>query len=114
MNPKNYITHTLDKLFKDECLYDKNNQKKSGPGIICLLFMFFIITDTIRNIKLNHSITELSDFAMYMEDLIDISSTLLVLTVTYHMCFICRGILGFFVVLTITSLIRYLRRSISP
>ena len=111
----NAITKYLDKLFDDKCLYAKSGSVQRGPGFICGLYILLIITGLIYNIvTTQENLTKygLSRGQILVQNCIDIILAIFNIIFIYHMCYICRGFVGFLILLLINMIIGFIRMSI--
>jgi hypothetical protein len=111
----NAITKYLDKLFDDKCLYAKSGSVQRGPGFICGLYIILIIVGFIYNIIVTHKYLNqygISRTQILLQNCIDIILAIFNIIFIYHMCYICRGFVGFLVLLLINMIIGFIRMSI--
>lgn len=107
----NAITKILDKFFDDKCLYAKSGSVQRGPGLICGLYILLIITALIFNIVTTQNLTKygISREQILVQNGIDLLITIFSIVFIYHMCYICRGFVGFLVLLLINMSIGFIR-----
>ena len=111
----NVITNMLDKVFDDKCLYAKSGSVQRGPGIICGLYILLIITGLIYNIVISQQyLTKygLTRQQVLLQNGIDILLAIFSIVFIYHMCYICRGFVGFLVLLLINMSLGLIRAAI--
>lgn len=111
----NAITNMLDKVFDDKCLYAKSGSVQRGPGIICGLYILLIITGLIYNIVISQQyLTKygLTREQVFLQNGIDILLAIFSIVFIYHMCYICRGFVGFLVLLLINMSFGLIRAAI--
>ena len=111
----NAITNMLDKVFDDKCLYAKSGSVQRGPGIICGLYILLIITGLIYNIVISQQyLTKygLTREQVLLQNGIDILLAIFSIVFIYHMCYICRGFVGFLVLLLINMSLGLIRAAI--
>ena len=111
----NTITNMLDKVFDDKCLYAKSGSVQRGPGIICGLYILLIVTGLIYNIVISQQyLTKygLTREQVLLQNGIDILLTIFSIVFIYHMCYICRGFVGFLVLLLINMSLGLIRAAI--
>lgn len=105
----------LDKVFDDKCLYAKSGSVQRGPGIICGLYILLIVTGLIYNIVISQQyLTKygLTREQVLLQNGIDILLTIFSIVFIYHMCYICRGFVGFLVLLLINMSLGLIRAAI--
>lgn len=111
----NAITKMLDKIFDDKCLYAKSGSVQRGPGVICGLYILLIITGLIYNIVTTQEyLTKygLTRGQILIQNGIDLLLAIFSIVFIYHMCYICRGFVGFLVLLLINMSIGLIRLAI--
>ena len=111
----NVITNMLDKFFDDKCLYAKSGSVQRGPGLICGLYILLIITGLIYNIVISQQyLTKygLTREQVLLQNGIDILLAIFSIVFIYHMCYICRGFVGFLVLLLINMSLGLIRAAI--
>ena len=111
----NVITNMLDKFFDDKCLYAKSGSVQRGPGLICGLYILLIITGLIYNIVISQQyLTKygLTREQVLLQNGIDILLAIFSIVFIYHMCYICRGFVGFLVLLLINISLGLIRAAI--
>tara|TARA_B100001094_G_scaffold74689_1_gene71019 strand:+ start:158 stop:595 length:438 start_codon:yes stop_codon:yes gene_type:complete len=110
----NSFTKNLDKIFDDKCLYNKAGSVNRGPGLICGFYILFTIVSTIRNIIKSQKLIEygFTRKQILIQNIIDILISVLSIIFIYHMCFICRGFIGFLVVVFFIHVVINLMRSV--
>jgi hypothetical protein len=111
----NTITNMLDKVFDDKCLYAKSGSVQRGPGIICGLYILLIVTGLIYNIVISQQyLTKygLTREQVFLQNGIDILLSIFSIVFIYHMCYICRGFVGFLVLLLINMSLGLIRAAI--
>jgi len=111
----NQLAKMLDKFFDDKCLYAKSGSVQRGPGFLCGFYIFSIITSLIYNIVISQEyLTKygLTRGQVVLQNMIDIAVSLLSITFIYHMCYICRGFLGFVLLIILNISIQFIRRII--
>ena len=111
----NVITNMLDKFFDDKCLYAKSGSVQRGPGLICGLYILLIITGLIYNIVISQQyLTKygLTRQQVLLQNGIDILLAIFSIVFIYHMCYICRGFVGFLVLLLINMSLGLIRAAI--
>jgi hypothetical protein len=109
----NQLTKMLDKFFDDKCLYAKSGSVQRGPGFLCGFYIFLIFTSLIYNIVMSQEyLTKygLSREQVVLQNMIDIVISLLSIVFIYHMCYICRGFLGFVLLIVFNISIQFIRR----
>tara|TARA_Y100000593_G_C4290404_1_gene327940 strand:- start:485 stop:859 length:375 start_codon:yes stop_codon:yes gene_type:complete len=105
----------LDKFFDDKCLYAKSGSVQRGPGLICGLYILLIITGLIYNIVISQQyLTKygLTREQVLLQNGIDILLAIFSIVFIYHMCYICRGFVGFLVLLLINMSLGLIRAAI--
>jgi hypothetical protein len=107
----NSFTKNIDKIIDDKCLYNKDGSVSRGPGLICGFYIVSMILSTIfRIIKSQKLIKyELTRKQILIQNIIDILLLILEITFMYHMCFICRGFLGFLLLIVVFSITNSIR-----
>ena len=111
----NAITKMLDQIFDDKCLYAKSGSVQRGPGVICGFYILLIITSLIYNIVITQKyLTKygLSRGQILVQNGIDILLAIFSIVFIYHMCYICRGFVGFLVLLLINMSIGLIRAAV--
>jgi len=111
----NAITKMLDQIFDDKCLYAKSGSVQRGPGLICGLYILLIITSLIFNIVTTQkNLTQygLSRGQILIQNGIDLLIAIFSIVFIYHMCYICRGFVGFLVLLLIHGSIGLIRAAV--
>ena len=111
----NAITKMLDHIFDDKCLYAKSGSVQRGPGLICGLYILLIITGLIYNIVISQQyLTKygLTRQQVLLQNGIDILLAIFSIVFIYHMCYICRGFVGFLVLLLINGSIGLIRAAV--
>lgn len=111
----NAITKMLDQIFDDKCLYAKSGSVQRGPGVICGLYILLIITSLIYNIVTTQEyLTKygLSRGQILVQNGIDLLLAIFSIVFIYHMCYICRGFVGFLVLLLINMSIGLIRLAV--
>ena len=111
----NAITKMLDQIFDDKCLYAKSGSVQRGPGLICGLYILLIITSLIFNIVTTQkNLTQygLSRGQILIQNGIDLLIAIFSIVFIYHMCYICRGFVGFLVLLLINMSIGLIRLAV--
>ena len=109
----NWLTTKLDKIFDDKCLYAKSGSVQRGPGFICGLYILLIVTGLIYNIVISQEyLTKygLTRQQVVLQNIIDVCITLFSVVFIYHMCYICRGFLGFVLLIIFNISIQFIRR----
>ena len=109
----NQLTKMLDKFFDDKCLYAKSGSVQRGPGFLCGFYIFLIFTSLIYNIVMSQEyLTKygLSREQVVLQNMIDIVISLLSIVFIYHMCYICRGFLGFVLLIVFNISVQFIRR----
>ena len=92
----------LSDYFSDDCLFDANGKRVRGPGILCSLWISLIILGTILNIIMSwkllykHNINNLS---IVIQNVIEVLISFIMIVFIYNMCYKCRGLLAFFLVM---------------
>lgn len=103
-----FIVDILNKVFDTKCLYDSSGKIVNGPGIICSFYIIIMIIGLIGNIYYS---MEIKDKKTRIKNIIaDLIHTTLSVLFMYHMCYICRGFVGFMILILIHigyALIRY-------
>ena len=105
----------LDQIFDDKCLYAKSGSVQRGPGIICGLYILLIVTSFIYNIVITQEyLTKygLSRGQILVQNGIDLLLAIFNIVFIYHMCYICRGFVGFLVLLLINMSIGFIRLAV--
>jgi hypothetical protein len=113
--PSNAITEMLDKIFDDKCLYAKSGSVQRGPGIICGFYILLIVTGLIYNLVMTQEYLNkygLSRGQILVQNGIDLLLAIFNIVFIYHMCYICRGFVGFLVLLLINGSIGLIRLSV--
>ena len=111
----NWLTKQLDKIFDDKCLFSKGGTQQRGPGFICSLYIVLIIVGLIFSIvmtqknRVNFNLTNGQVITQYI---IDIILAIFSIVFIYHMCYICRGFLGFVILIVINLCISMIRMMI--
>jgi len=107
----NPLAKLLDSIFDDKCLYRKSGSVERGPGVICGLYIFLLITGCIINIIITQSYTKygVSRQSIIIQNIIDIVVLLFGIYFMYHMCYICRGFVGFISLVLIMIFINFIR-----
>ena len=111
----NVITNMLDKFFDDKCLYAKSGSVQRGPGLFCGLYILLIVTGLIYNIVISQQyLTKygLTREQVFLQNGIDILLAIFSIVFIYHMCYICRGFVGFLVLLLINMSLGLIRAAI--
>jgi len=111
----NQLTKMLDKFFDDKCLYAKSGSVHRGPGFLCGFYIVIIFIGLISNIVMSQKyLTKygISRNQVILQNIIDIIICLLSIIFIYHMCYICRGFLGFVLLIIINIIINLIRFSI--
>ena len=100
----NPMAKFLDSIFDDKCLYNKNGSIQRGPGIICGLYIFLLITGCIVGIIMTQSYTKygLTRESIIIQNVLAFVILLFSVYFIYHMCYICRGFMGFIVLFLFT------------
>ena len=108
----NWLTKQLDKIFDDKCLFSKSGTQQRGPGFLCGLYIILIIVGLVFNIVLtDNNMTKycLSRGQVVLQNIIDVAVALFSIVFIYHMCYICRGFLGFVILIVINMCISMIR-----
>ena len=93
------ILKLLNSVFDTKCLYKKTGEIKRGPGIICGFYIFTIICSLFYNIAVpEKNIDKKERIKNIISDLLH---TIFSVLFMYHMCYICRGFVGFLLLLLI-------------
>lgn len=110
----NPLAKLLDSIFDDKCLYRKSGSVERGPGVICGLYIFLLVTGCIINIIMSQSFIKygVSRQSIIIQNIIDIVILLFSIYFMYHMCYICRGFVGFVLLMIIMSLLSLIRYTI--
>ena len=111
----NEITKMLDKFFDDKCLFSKSGSAERGPGFLCGLYIVLIFTSLLYNIVMSQEyLTKygLSRSQVIVQNIIDVCISIFSIIFIYHMCYICRGFLGFVLFLILNISIGLIRSSI--
>ena len=98
----NAFTKNLDKVFNDKCLYSKSQVKKRGPVTLCGIYIVILALNALYNIYMNQKLYNqygLPTQDLIIQNIIDIVGAGLSIVFIYHMCYICRGITGLFIIL---------------
>ena len=109
----NQLTKMLDKFFDDKCLYAKSGSVQRGPGFLCGFYIFLIFTSLIYNIVMSQEyLTKygLTRGEIVLQNIIDVFIALFSIVFIYHMCYICRGFLGFVLLIIFNISIQFIRR----
>ena len=102
------IVNLLNSVFDTKCLYKGSGEMKRGPGFICGLYIILIISGLIYNIAVPQENIDKKKRIKHI--IIDVLHTLFSVLFMYHMCYICRGFVGFLILLLINiiyAVIRY-------
>ena len=107
----NPLAKLLDSIFDDKCLYRKSGSVERGPGVICGLYIFLLITGCIVNIIISQSFIKygVSRQSIIIQNIIDIVILLFSIYFMYHMCYICRGFVGFITLVLIMAFVGFIR-----
>ena len=108
----NWLTKQLDKIFDDKCLFSKGGTQQRGPGFICGLYIILIIVSLVFNIVMtekNMTKYGLDRGQVVLQNIIDVAVALFSIVSIYHMCYICRGFLGFVILIIINMCISMIR-----
>ena len=108
----NWLTKQLDRIFDDKCLFSKSGSQQRGPGFLCGLYIIIIIISLIYNIVSSQEyLTKygLTRAQITLQNIIDVFIALFGIIFIYHMCYICRGFLGFVILLVINICIGLIR-----
>jgi hypothetical protein len=107
----NVLTKLLDKIFDDKCLYAKSGSVQRGPGIMCGFYIFFIIISLIYSLIITQKLTKFGFTREHIlvQNAIDIVISIFSVIFIYHMCYICRGFVGFIILFIINICILMLR-----
>ena len=111
----NAISKILNNIFDDKCLYSKSGSPERGPGLICGFYILLIISSFIYNIVTTQKyLTQygISRGQIFIQNFIDILLLLFNIVFIYHMCYICRGFVGFLVLLLIHGSIGLIRAAV--
>ena len=110
----NALTKLLDKIFDDKCLYAKSGSVQRGPGIMCGFYIFFIIISLIYSLIITQKLTKfgLTRKDILIQNAIDIVISIFSVIFIYHMCYICRGFVGFIILFIINMCALMLRAHI--
>jgi len=102
------IVKLLNSVFDTKCLYKKTGEIKRGPGFICGFYIIFMICSLFYSIAFPEKNI---DKKKRIKDIIsDLIHTIFSVLFMYHMCYICRGFVGFLLLLLINIIyfvIRY-------
>ena len=108
----NQLTKMLDKFFDDKCLYAKSGSVQRGPGFLCGFYIFLIFISLIYNIVISQEyLTKygLTRGQIILQNIIDIFIALFSIVFIYHMCYICRGFLGFVLLIIFNISVQFIR-----
>ena len=111
----NWLTTKLDKIFDDKCLYAKSGSVQRGPGFICGLYILLIVIGLIYNIVISQEYFikyGLTRQQVVLQNIIDVCIALFSVIFIYHMCYICRGFLGFVLLIVFNLIIALIRNAI--
>ena len=110
----NAIAKMLDKFFDDKCLYAKSGSVQRGPGFLCGFYILLIIAGSIYNIVITQNLTKygISREQIIVQNGIDLLLAIFSIVFIYHMCYICRGFVGFLVLLLINMSIGLIRMTV--
>jgi len=103
-----FIVNLLNSVFDTKCLYKGSGEMKRGPGFICGFYIILIISGLIYNIAVPQENIDKKKRIKHI--IIDVIHTLFSVLFMYHMCYICRGFVGFLILLLINiiyAVIRY-------
>ena len=103
-----FIVNLLNSVFDTKCLYKGSGEMKNGPGFICGFYIILIISGLIYNIAVPQENIDKKKRIKHI--IIDVIHTLFSVLFMYHMCYICRGFVGFLILLLINiiyAVIRY-------
>ena len=93
------IVNVLNMVFDTKCLYDASGKMINGPGIICGFYIIIMIIGLIINTYYSKKI---KDKKTRIKNIIsDVIHTTLSVLFMYHMCYICRGFVGFIILILI-------------
>jgi len=93
------IVKLLNSVFDTKCLYKKTGEIKRGPGFLCGFYIIIMICSLIFNIAFpEKNIDKKTRIKSFISDLIH---TIFSVLFMYHMCYICRGFVGFLILLLI-------------
>lgn len=101
----------VDELFDDECFKNSSGKVVRGPGIICSIWIILIIIGAITNILATWNLSKynVSNGEILIQNFIDIILSMFQIYFTIRMCYICRPITGFFVLLVFNIIISAIR-----
>lgn len=103
-----FIVNLLNSVFDTKCLYKGSGEMKRGPGFICGFYIILIISGLIYNIAVPQENIDKKKRIKHI--IIDVIHTLFSVLFMYHMCYICRGFVGFLILLLINityAVVRY-------
>ena len=93
------LVKLLNKVFKTKCLYKASGEMKRGPGVICWLYIIIILAMSFYEFAVPRP--GLTKKQIRKHRIINFIVTLLSIIFMYHMCYICRGFIGFLILLLI-------------
>ena len=96
----------LSNIFDNKCLYDKNRVLQIGPGIICWICIIWNIIYTI-NVLFSSKYASLHYGTIFK--LVDLGFSLFSIVFLYNMCRICRGFVGFLIILVLGYILTLIR-----
>ena len=106
----NWLTKQLDKIFDDKCLFSKSGTQQRGPGVLCGLYIVLIIVSLVYNIVMTEkNMGSYGRGQVILQNIIDVAVALFSIVFIYHMCYICRGFLGFVILIVINMCISMIR-----
>ena len=89
------LVKILNKVFKTKCSYDASGKMKNGPGTLCGLYILIIIAALVYGLFFPRE--GLTEKEILKGRIFDIVYSLISIIFMYHMCFICRGFVGFLI-----------------
>jgi hypothetical protein len=103
-----FIVKLLNSIFNTKCLYKGSGEMKRGPGFICGFYIILMLSGLVMNIAFPQ---ENIDKKTRIKNIItDVVHALFSILFMYHMCYICRGFVGFLLLLLVNityAVIRY-------
>tara|TARA_B110000285_G_scaffold79383_1_gene91546 strand:+ start:1188 stop:1610 length:423 start_codon:yes stop_codon:yes gene_type:complete len=111
----------LDKIFKNKCLYKKNGKRSDDIGLISYIYLFILVIFFIFNIfgyfdliikfnklKKNNMLPkslQITNTKIIIAFITNLIISILQIIFFYNMAKICRGFLGFILLLIISIII---------
>ena len=97
----------LSKVFDNKCLYDKKRVLQTGPGIICWICIVFNIIYTI-NVLFSPEYALFGHYGTIFK-VVDLGFSLFSIVFLYNMCRICRGFVGYLILLVLGYILTLIR-----